>query len=122
MSVLSSIAIHPWVALSSSIFLGAIGQISLKHGVTEGKSNTSKSSAMLTPWILGWAVSFALATMLWIVALKSIELSRAYPLLGLSYPLVTAMAALLLGERVSRAHWLAVGLITAGALCVARSA
>jgi undecaprenyl phosphate-alpha-L-ara4N flippase subunit ArnE len=122
MSILASVTLHPWAALSSSIFLGAIGQISLKHGVTVRKSHPSGSSSMLTPWIAGWGVSFALATVLWIVALKSIELSRAYPLLGLSYPLVTAMAALLLGERVSRAHWLAVGLITAGALCVARSA
>jgi len=122
MNILSSIEIHPWAALSSSIFLGAVGQISLKHGVTTGGSRASRWSTLFTPWILGWAICFGLATVLWIVALKHIELSFAYPLLGLSYPLVTAMAALLLGERISRAHWLAVGLITAGALCVARSA
>jgi undecaprenyl phosphate-alpha-L-ara4N flippase subunit ArnE len=122
MNALASLSLHPWLALSSSILLGAIGQISLKHGVTICRSRKSGWTTMLTPWIFAWGVCFALATVLWIVALKHIELSCAYPLLGLSYPLVTAMAALLLGERISRAHWLAVGLITVGALCVARSA
>jgi undecaprenyl phosphate-alpha-L-ara4N flippase subunit ArnE len=112
---------HAWLALSGSIVLGACAQIALKYGANNRQPGTGPWRAAISPWLLIWAASFAAATVLWIMALSHLDISYAYPLLGLGYVLVTALAALLLGERVSPLHWLAVLLIAAGAACVARS-
>ncbi len=112
----------PLIELAGSIVLGAGAQIALKHGANLRRPGTGGLRAALSPWVLAWAVCFAIATALWILALRRLDISYAYPLLGLGYVLVTALAALLLGERVSRLHWLAVFIIATGAVCVARSA
>lgn len=109
------------LALGGSIVLGACAQIALKHGANIRRPGRGVWRAVVSPWLLTWAVCFAVATALWIVALRSLDISYAYPLLGFGYVLVTALAALLLRERVSPLHWLAVLLITTGAACVARS-
>jgi drug/metabolite transporter (DMT)-like permease len=41
--------------------------------------------------------------------------------MGLGYLVVTALAAVVLRERVSASHWLAVLLIATGAACIAGS-
>ncbi len=111
----------PWFLLGGSIVLGSLGQIALKRGANVRDPAAGALRGYCSIWVLAWAVSFVLATVLWIAALKHLEISYAYPMLGLGYVLVTAMAALVLGERVSRLHWLAVLLIAAGAACVGRS-
>ena len=110
---------NAWFALGGSIVLSACAQIALKHGANRRRQRRQRGAA--SAWVLVWAVSFVVATALWIVALQRLDISYAYPLLGFGYVLVTAMAALLLGERVSRLHWFAVVIIAAGAACGARS-
>ncbi len=119
--LLANPLLHSWLALSGSIVLGSCAQIALKHGANTRRPGASLARTALSPWVLLWAASFTVATALWIVALSHLDISYAYPLLGLGYVLVTALAAWLLRERVSRLHWLAVGIIAIGAACVARS-
>jgi undecaprenyl phosphate-alpha-L-ara4N flippase subunit ArnE len=57
----------------------------------------------------------------WIIALRHLDISIAYPLMSLGYVAVTALAMVLLGEKVSKLRWIAVGLITCGAAMVAGS-
>ena len=113
---------NAWTELAGSIVLGACAQIALKHGANQRRAGEGGHRAIVSPWVLAWAAAFIVATALWILALRRLDISYAYPLLGLGYVLVTALAALLLGERVSRLHWLAVLIIATGAICVARSA
>lgn len=111
-----------WIALGGSIVISAAAQIALKHGANLAQSKAGgRVRGAAAGWTLVWALSFAAATLLWILALRRLDISYAYPLLGLGYVLVTAMAAALLGERVSRLHWAAVLTIAAGAACVAGS-
>jgi undecaprenyl phosphate-alpha-L-ara4N flippase subunit ArnE len=111
----------PWIALGGSIVTSSCAQISLKRAMNCRQVKTSFAASLLSPWLMAWLVGFAAATYLWIVALKVLDLSYAYPLLGLGYVIVTAMAALFLNEKVSRVHWIAVGIIALGAACVAGS-
>ncbi len=111
---------NPWIALSGSILLGACAQIMLKHGVNTS-SKGSLVGLMASPWVMLWAISFGVATVLWIVALSRMQISYAYPLLGFGYVVVTVLASVFLGEHVSRRHWLAVITIAVGAALVARS-
>jgi undecaprenyl phosphate-alpha-L-ara4N flippase subunit ArnE len=110
-----------WLALGGSIVLGSCAQIALKHGLNRQKGNTAIVKAMFNPWLLGWLVGFAAATYLWIIALKGLDLSYAYPLLALGYVIVTALAAAFLHEKVSRTQWIAVAIIATGAAFVAGS-
>ena len=121
MSSPSLSSINPWLALSASIVLGAVAQVALKHGANKRSAHVSVWQVMRSPWVLLWAGSFIAATVLWIAALGRLDISYAYPLLGFGYVLVTAMAAVLLKEKISAMHWVAVLLITAGAAFVAES-
>ena len=118
---LESRALAPWFALGGSIVLSSCAQISLKHGLNMQKTKTPSSAARFSPWLLAWLIAFAVATYLWIVALKGLDLSYAYPLLALGYVLVTALAAAFLHEKVSRTQWIAVAIIATGAAFVAGS-
>jgi undecaprenyl phosphate-alpha-L-ara4N flippase subunit ArnE len=110
-----------WIALSASIASGSLAQITLKHltNTLARKEKASRFVALL--WFGLWIGLFGVATVCWLLALRRLDISYAYPLLSLGYVLVTALAALLLGEHVSRSHWLAIGLITCGAALVAGS-
>lgn len=57
--------------------------------------------------LAGGLLAYAASMLCWFVALRSLPLSRAYPLLSLSYILVWA-AALLLPGFPDRFHWLQV--------------
>ncbi len=109
-----------WLALSGSILLSSSAQIFLKRGV----SDTPRKRAFrgyLSPWVLAWGLSFIVATALWLTALTHIDISYAYPLLGVGYVLVVLLAAIFLNERISSRRWLAMLIIAAGAIIVARS-
>jgi undecaprenyl phosphate-alpha-L-ara4N flippase subunit ArnE len=110
-----------WTALGGSIVLGSCAQISLKLAFNTRSANRSLLALATSPWLIAWLIGFAGATYLWIFALRVLDLSYAYPLLGLGYVIVTALAALFLGEKVSSTHWFAVAIITLGAACVAGS-
>jgi undecaprenyl phosphate-alpha-L-ara4N flippase subunit ArnE len=111
----------PWMALGGSIVLSSFAQVSLKHGLNMRKNNTSSSVTIFAPWLFAWFIAFGVATYLWIIALRNLDLSYAYPLLALGYVVVTALAATFLNENVSRTQWIAVVIIAAGAAFVAGS-
>jgi undecaprenyl phosphate-alpha-L-ara4N flippase subunit ArnE len=121
MTISSKAALIPWLSLVGSIVIGAGAQVSLKYGTNSRKNVTGTLSRYLSPWVGLWAAGFVAATLLWLIALAYLDLSYAYPMLGLSYVLVTGMAAFILKEPISRLHWIAVLMIGAGAACIARS-
>lgn len=64
-----------------------------------------------------WLSVLFLATGLvaWLMALSSIEVSRAYPLLSLSFAITALLSRWLLNEQISGHRWLGIMLITLGA-------
>jgi drug/metabolite transporter (DMT)-like permease len=109
-----------WVALAGSVLFGSSAQIFLKRGVSAGPGKPSLRG-YFSPWVLAWAFSFAVATVLWLAALSHIEISYAYPLLGIGYVLVVLLAAIFLKEKISARRWIAMLIIATGAVIVARS-
>jgi len=69
-------------------------------------------------WIGVWALCFALATVLWLLALRRADISYAYPMLGAGYALVALLAKFVLREDVSAMRWIAVLVITVGVVMV----
>lgn len=57
----------------------------------------------------------AAGTFFWLLTLIRIEVSKAYPMLSLSFVLTAVFARILLKEKVNRRRWLGVALIAVGA-------
>ena len=101
----------------ASVALGAVAQISLRHGMAAPKRPLT-AGWPVSPWVATWGLCFAAATVLWLVALRHADISYAYPMLGAGYILVTLLARWLLRERISTRRWIAVLIITAGVVMV----
>lgn len=108
------------LALSSSVVLGSSAQILLKRGSAAFKTETGLRR-FLSVWMLGWAICFLVATGLWMIALKQLDISYAYPLLGLGYVLVVILADRFLHESVTPLRWFAITVISTGAILIAGS-
>jgi uncharacterized membrane protein len=106
----------PTAALWLSIVLGACAQVFLRKGVAG--SNLTMASGYLallrSALVWAWALCFGLATGLWLIALSQMQISYAFPLLSLGYPIVAVLSILFLGERISTPRWLAILVITLG--------
>ncbi len=105
-----------------SVVLLTIGQICQKLAATKTLANglgTDSIRALFACKQFWWAVlSLGLGMVLWLIALSSLEVSKAYPMLSLSYVLTVLSAKLLLREQVSGTRWLGVLLISIGAAVV----
>jgi drug/metabolite transporter (DMT)-like permease len=104
------------VPLIGSVVLGAFAQISLRHGLSKGR--TSAPRQPVSPWVALWGICFVAATVLWLAALRRTDISYAYPVLGAGYALTTILAKWLLREQVSALRWIAVLVISAGVVMV----
>lgn len=70
-----------------------------------------------------WAGFFAygLSSITWLWVLSRAQLSYAYPILAMTFPIVVGMSALLFGESISIVRWLGVGLVLCGVSLLART-
>lgn len=108
-----------------SIVLGSCAQVFLKRGVTRKKDagEMPEYAALLrSPWVWAWAFCFLVATCLWLVALSTIQVSYAFPLLSMGYAVVAVLSIAILRERVPALRWVAIGVITLGVSLICKSA
>jgi drug/metabolite transporter (DMT)-like permease len=116
---------NPIVALWVSILLGGLAQILLKLGVSREQQRSGGSTQwwvglLRSGWILAWLISFILATGLWLLAVSQLNISYAFPLLSASYVIVAVLSRIWLRENVSWQRWIAIAVISAGVLLIAR--
>jgi drug/metabolite transporter (DMT)-like permease len=115
----------PNAALWVSIVMGSCAQVFLKRGVTQttGVSGTMHYLALFrSAWVWAWAACFVIATGLWLVALSTIQVSYAFPLLSMGYVIVAVLSIAILRERVPALQWVAIGIITIGVALICKSA
>lgn len=108
-----------------SVALSALGQTCFKTGVgrvsfAEGAGVVHKSLAMLlSPWVLGGLAFYGVGTLLWLFALKRMDLSLAYPFVAMSFVMVAGSGVLFLGETLTLTRVLGMALIISGLLVMA---
>ncbi len=128
---MSATTVRSILIVVMSVVLAVMGQTTLKAGATEvgrvGSREVANIGATIArfaanPRILVGLLFYSMSAVLYIVALSRLDLSVAYPIVGLSYPLITLIAWLLLHEPVSLGRWLGVALITIGVFVVASTA
>jgi drug/metabolite transporter (DMT)-like permease len=114
----------PTAALWSSIVLGALAQVFLRRGVAGGSMAFVPGSylALLrSGWVWAWGLCFVFATALWMLAISSMQVSYAFPMLSMGYPVVALMSQVFLKERVPAARWLAIAVITLGVALISKA-
>jgi len=114
----------PLALLIVAILLGATGQIALKTGLNllgESPSVLVVLRSILTPWVFAGFACYGLSSLLYLVAISRLQLSYAYPMVALSYVIVTVLSWKLLGETVPLMRAAGLAVICVGVLIVATS-
>lgn len=109
--------------LLASVCCSSLGHLSLKLAARSLGQPAGLSclvgAAVRCPWLSAGICLHVLALGLWVMGLRQVELSVAYPFIALGLVLVTLLSWRVLGEPLVATHWLGMGLITAGVLVVA---
>jgi uncharacterized membrane protein len=105
-----------------TVVLTTYGNLVFKWRVDDAGAMPATASERLSwfvkllssPWILSSFAAGGLAALAYLLALQRLELSRAYPVMSLSFVLVLLFSAWLFGEAVTLPKVLGIMLILAG--------
>ncbi len=103
-----------------TVVSNAIGQVFFKaaHSGISGESFLSLFTHYQT-WL--GLIFYGLSAVCWLWVLSRAQLSFAYPILALSYPIVVALSAWVFSEIVTPLHWLGVIVIVVGVSMLSRT-
>lgn len=119
----------PWFLIFASVLLGALGQVSMKKGMSHLGSVSLKFSTFFasltqmitTPFVLLGIFLYAVGTIFWLTLLSKWELSYAYPMISISYILVLLFSWIFFQEKFGFVRIFGVLLICSGVILVSRS-
>lgn len=108
-----------------SVIFAIAGQFTLKTAMDPsriGRIGTAQVSrptetivrALSEPRLWIGLILFGVSAIFWLVVLSRVPLSVAYPIVGLSYIIVVAMARFFLDEHVPPLRWVGVAVVALG--------
>ena len=100
-----------YVSLALAVAIGAGAQISLKEGATR---SGELQSMILEPYVVGGLIAYGFAALFYVIAIRQIPLSVAFPSVSSSYIAVAFFSHLIWGEPFGRAQIAALILIGTG--------
>ena len=124
LSLLSSVLL-----IFLSISIAVAGQILLKIGIDRiGASGFGSvrafagffSSIIRSPMVLTGLFLYFISAAIWLVVLSTVDLSFAYPFIGITYVLVLILSKFILKEEVNPIRWIGAFIITAGVVIISR--
>lgn len=112
-----------------SVAISALAQIALKSGMSSvAVQKTLAASpwdtlgaALLNPAVLAGLGLYGAGALLWLYVLARVDVSVAYPFVGLGFVLTAAFAVLILGEPVNALRLAGTGLVVVGVVLVGLS-
>ena len=113
-----------------TVTLSGVAQLALKLGSEKIKDFSLADNGVIsllwtlftTPMIVIALAIYGLSMVLWIWVLSKVDLSVAYPFVGVSFILTMAFGYFLLGENISSTRVMGTLLIAVGCALVANSA
>jgi multidrug transporter EmrE-like cation transporter len=117
--------VNPLALVLGAVILGVLGQFLMKNGMNQVGAIDSFGLAALARVfsnayvILGFA-SYGISSVIYLLALSKLDLSVAYPMVGIGYILVMLVSWRFLREPVGPLRWLGAVLIFAGVWLVGR--
>ena len=112
-----------------SVLMSAVAQLVLKAGmssasVAQGLSGANKWQAAQTvgsnPWVLGGLALYFLSAVVWLLVLARVDVSIAYPLVGIGFVVTMFLAWMFHGEPITLAKVVGTSLIALGVFVLAR--
>lgn len=112
-----------------SIFIAVAGQILLKIGVNRiGIVDFSGLEALKqlffgvikSPLVISGLFLYVISAAIWLVVLSAVDLSFAYPFIGLTYVMVLILSRFILKEDVNLIRWAGALIITIGVIVISR--
>jgi undecaprenyl phosphate-alpha-L-ara4N flippase subunit ArnE len=106
-----------YLALISFAFLLALGQILFKYAAQTSprvESLVGVTGLLFNPYLWAAGVLYAAATVLWLMILQHVPLSRAYVFAALGFAIVPLASAALFGDTLSPRFLFGAALIIAG--------
>jgi drug/metabolite transporter (DMT)-like permease len=108
-----------------AICLGATGQVLMKTGLRALGTQPSPATVVLSifrsAYVAGGIACYAVSSVIYLLALSKLALSYAYPMVALSYLLVTILAWRVLDERIPLLRVVGLGVIMLGVIVMAMS-
>jgi multidrug transporter EmrE-like cation transporter len=109
-----------------SVAMSAVAQIAFKLGVSspptpEMRGILGPLAMLLAPGVLIGLALYGFGTLLWLTALGRVELSQAYPFVGIGFALTTLAGWWLFGDHISLQRLAGIALVVGGIVLVARS-
>jgi multidrug transporter EmrE-like cation transporter len=113
--------------LLASVFLSSIAQIVLKTGLSQphvtlaldqGSYLKSATAVFINSWVVFGLVVYFLAAVVWLFALARIEVSMAYPYVGLGFILTMILGKFVMGDAVTATRLFGTILISVGVVFV----
>lgn len=112
-----------------SVAMSAVAQIALKHGMSSPVVQASLNSGIervapliaTNPFIWTGLALYGAGALLWLGVLAQIDVSQAYPFVGLGFLLTMVLGIILLGESVSAMRLIGTLLVVAGVVLVSRT-
>lgn len=102
-----------------SVTMSALAQTSFKFGMgTEGRAF---ATALLSPGVIAGLAMYGAGTLIWLRVLARVDLSQAYPFVGVGFVMTALIGALFFGEVVTTARWAGIVLVILGVIVIARS-
>jgi drug/metabolite transporter (DMT)-like permease len=114
----------PLLLIVLSVSLSTVAQLCLKLGVRDVRQSGLGSvmlGYMTSPFVIGGLALYGLGAIVWLFVLSRVELTAAYPLVGMGFILTMLIGIFCLGETVNVMRVGGTLLIAAGCVCVARS-
>lgn len=113
----------------ASVSLGALAQVSLKRGMSAqavqqalaGNELLGKVLAVgLSPLVIVGIGLYGLSMVVWLLVLARVDVSQAYPFVGLGFVLTLGAGVIVLGEPLTATRVAGVLLVAAGVFFLAR--
>jgi len=102
------------------VALNAVGQILFKAArVAQPDAPIFSLFFQLETW--GAFIIYGLSAICWLWVLSRAQLSFAYPMLSLTFPIVVGLSAVLFSEAILPMRWAGVGVIVVGVSLLART-
>jgi drug/metabolite transporter (DMT)-like permease len=103
-----------------SVALNATGQILFKTARVNHPDASMIEIFMQIETIAGFVI-YGLSFLCWLWVLSRAQLSFAYPILSLTFPIVVGLSALLFGEIITPMRWAGVMFIVIGVSLITRT-
>jgi multidrug transporter EmrE-like cation transporter len=112
-----------------SVMLNAAAQLLLKQGMLRIGSfglDTATLSAVApriisNGWVWGGLLSYVLSVGVWLVVLSRVDVSYAYPMVGLGYVFAAVIAWAVFHETISLTRFAGILIVCAGIYIIART-